>query len=157
MWHHKIASWKLQKRIESMKRKTASFCFKNKIAGVLKWGYEFTSIAGITQFRTTNCKVSKCAWFLLATFGILFTAYTVIQCVQGYLAYKTETTINIRSEFKMDFPSVTICNQNRVHCRHLYNLIQNCTKVFTWNIPLQARIKDYGPYYIYLHISSILG
>ena len=124
--------------MENMNGKKESFRIKNRISAVLKWGYEFTSIAGITQFRTTDCNFSKTAWFLLATFGILFTAYTVTQCVQGYLDYKTETTIDIRSEFKIDFPSVTICNHNRVHCRNLYNLIRNCTKVMNGSIQLKC-------------------
>ena len=112
-----------------MKRKNKSSCSENKIIGVLNWGYEFTSIAGITQVRASDCKISKAAWFLLATFGIAFTAHTVRKCVQTYLAHENETTIDIRSKFKIDFPSVTICNHNRVHCRNLYNLIRNCTKV----------------------------
>jgi hypothetical protein len=112
-----------------MRRKKENSCNKNRITGVLKWGYEFTSISGITQFRATDCKISKWAWFLLATFGILFTAYSVKQCVQTFLDHNTKTAIDIRSEFEIDFPSVTICNQNRVHCRNLYDLIRNCTKV----------------------------
>ena len=112
-----------------MKRKNGSSCSENKIFGVLNWGYEFTSIAGITQVRASDCKISKAAWFLLATFGIAFTAHTVRKCVQTYMAHENETTIDIRSKFEIDFPSVTICNNNRVHCRNLYNLILNCTKV----------------------------
>ena len=108
-------------------KKTESL--KSRIVGVLKWGYEFTSIAGITQLRTTDYKISKWAWFMLATFGIILTGYTVTQCIQRYMAHESVTTIAIRSAYKLDFPSVTICNENRVHCRKLYDLIRNCTKV----------------------------
>ena len=101
----------------------------SKIAKILDWGYHFTSLSGVTQARDTDCKVSKASWFLFANLGIGLTCYLVNNCFQSYLAYETETTIDITSPLQVEFPAVTICNQNRVHCGNLYNLILQCTKV----------------------------
>ena len=106
--------------------------FRHEIISISKWFYNFTSIAGITQMRTTDTKSSRCIWLLLAIVAVGFTSFLVQQTVENYFSYNTVTTINIRSESKLEFPSVTICNQNRIHCRHLYNLIQNCTAVSIW-------------------------
>ena len=103
--------------------------FRQGIISISKWFYNFTSIAGITQMRTTDTKSSRCIWLLLAMVAVGFTSFLVQQTVENYFSYNTVTTINIRSESKLEFPSVTICNQNRIHCRHLYNLIQKCTAV----------------------------
>ena len=104
------------------------YCNKS-ISDVLKWGYGFTSIAGITQLRSTDCKVSKCSWAVITILATLLTLFTVIASFRSFFQHNTVTTVGIKTETYTHFPSITICNQNRVHCRHLYNLIQNCTKV----------------------------
>ena len=104
------------------------YCNKS-IKDVIKWGYGFTSVAGVTQYRDTDCKTSKVSWFVITIVGTLFTLFSVYSCVRSYFAYNTVTTVGITNEISTSFPSVTICNQNRVHCGHLYNLIRNCTKV----------------------------
>ena len=101
----------------------------SKIVNILDWGYHFTSLSGVTQVRDTDCKISKASWFLFAILGLGLTCYLVTNCFQSLLAYETETTIDIRNPLEVEFPSVTICNQNRVHCGNLYQLIVRCTKV----------------------------
>ena len=117
-----------------MTQEIKSISFRHKIISVLKWYYEFTSIAGITQTRDTNSKISKWAWLILTIFALVLTQHLVNKSIQTYLDHETVTKIGIKSASKLDFPSVTICNQNRVHCRNLYNLIQNCTKVRISNL-----------------------
>ena len=104
------------------------YCNKS-IKDVIKWGYGFTSVAGVTQYRDTDCKTSKVSWFFITIVGTLFTLFSVYGCFRSYFAYNTVTTVGITNEISTSFPSVTICNQNRVHCGHLYNLIRNCTRV----------------------------
>ena len=103
--------------------------FTTKLLDVLRWGYGFSSIAGISHIRDTDCKTSKIAWFLLGNLGIILTGCTVYQCFFSFLSYGTITTVSVHNIPKLKFPSVTICNHNRVHCRHLYNLIRKCTQV----------------------------
>ena len=114
---------------KSMAEKRNRVCLGKRIINVWKWFYEFNSFAGITQIRTTDTKISKFVWLILFVLALGLTSFLVFQSLETYLKHETVTTINVRSEPKIDFPSVTICNQNRIHCRHLYNLIQNCTKV----------------------------
>ena len=112
-----------------MKKEFENRPFKSRIIKVLDWWYHFTSLSGVTQTRDTDCKLSKASWFVFAILGFGLTCYLVTKCVEGYYAYLTETTIEISSPLEVEFPAVTICNENRVHCGNLYNLIVNCTKV----------------------------
>ena len=112
-----------------MKKEFENRPFKSRIAKVLDWWFHFTSLSGVTQTRDTDCKLSKASWFVFAILGFGLTCYLVTNCVEGYYAYLTETTIEISSPLEVEFPAITICNENRVHCGNLYNLIVNCTKV----------------------------
>ena len=102
-----------------------------KIINVLKYGYGFTSLAGISQSRASDCKLHKWVWITFFIVGFTFTAFQVISSLLTYKQYNTETSITLTNKVRLDFPSVTICNHNRVHCRHLYNLILNNKKVST--------------------------
>ena len=104
---------------------------KSKITRILDSWYHFTSLTGITQIRDTDSKLSRASWFIFAIAGFGLSCYLVTKCIEGFYAYQTETTIDISSPLEVEFPAVTICNENRVHCGNLYNLIVNCTKVIT--------------------------
>ena len=112
-----------------MKKEFENSPFKSRIIKDLDWWYHFTTLSGVTQTRGTDCKLSKASWFVFAILGFGLTCYLVTNCVEGYYAYLTETTIEIGSPLEVEFPAVTICNENRVHCGNLYDLIVNCTKV----------------------------
>ena len=101
----------------------------SKIAKILDWGYYFTSLSGVTQVRDTDCKYSKASWFLFANLGIGLTCYLVNNCFQSYLAYETETTIDITSPLQVEFPAVTICNQNRVSVIHSVAIVRENVKI----------------------------
>ena len=100
-----------------------------RIINSLKWGYKFTSISGVTQVRDTNCLKSRFGWMLLTILGFGLTYWIVVKTVKGYFNYESVTTIDVQNQQAIDFPSVTVCSQNRVHCRHLYELIKKCTEV----------------------------
>ena len=97
------------------------------------WFWKFTSLGGFTQCRDSDNSVSKCAWFILALLGYGCTLYSVWFSIDGFLKHEYTTKVSYKTgtafKTKINFPSVTICNKNRVHCGHLYDLIQNCTKV----------------------------
>ena len=135
-----------------MKKEFENHPFKSRIIKVLDWWYHFTSLSGVTQTRDTDCKLSKASWFVFAILGFGLTCYLVTNCVEGYYAYLTETTIEISSPLEVEFPAVTICNENRVHCGNLYNLIVNCTKVNIGNGIIVSILKlgyvlDYWIYF----------
>ena len=97
------------------------------------WFWNFTSFAGLTQCREADNKVSKTAWFILALLGYGLTWYTASNTIKTFFQAKTDTKILFTTgtgfKTKINFPSVTVCNSNRIHCGHLYDLILNCTKV----------------------------
>ena len=107
---------------------------QTRVTNVLKWGYKFTSISGVTQVRDTDCLKSRLAWLLLTILGVGLTYWIVIKSVKGYFNYESVTTIDVKNEQTIDFPSVTVCSQNRVHCKHLYELIKTCTEVSKFDI-----------------------
>ena len=115
--------------------------FQSKITKILEWWYHFTSLSGVTQVRDTDCKLSKASWFIFANLGFGLTCYLVTKCIEGYFAYETETTIDISNPLEVEFPAVTICNENRVHCGNLYDLIVNCTKVIIYIIFIVNIVK----------------
>ena len=121
-----------------MENTSKNCSLKSKITKILDWWYHFTSLTGITQIRDTEIKLSKASWFIFGIAGFGLSCYLVTNCIEGYFAYLTETTIDISSPLEVEFPAVTICNENRVHCGNLYNLIVNCTKVIvrivSWSI-----------------------
>ena len=102
---------------------------QTRVTNALKWGYKFTSISGVTQVRDTNCLKSRLAWLLLTILGVGLTYWIVVKSVKCYFNYESVTTIDVQNQQAIDFPSVTVCSQNRVHCRHLYELIKKCTEV----------------------------
>ena len=110
---------------EKYRKKTSKYVFS--------WFWNFTSLAGFTQCRDTDTLISKGFWFTLALTGWTLTCYTTYSTISSFLDYEivTKTTFEIGAVFQnnVTFPSVTICNSNRVHCGHLYDLIYKCEKV----------------------------
>ena len=49
--------------------------------------------------------------------------------IERYLTNPYVTKVERKNAFSSPFPSVTICNPNRVHCKHLYDGIKACHKV----------------------------
>ena len=112
-----------------MTRKVEHMTATTRIINVLRYGYGFTSLAGISQSRASDCKLHKWVWILFFVVGFSLTTYQVINALLTFTKHNTETSITLINKVRLDFPSVTVCNQNRVHCRHLYNLILDSNKV----------------------------
>ena len=54
------------------------------------------------------------------------TSYGIQTAVSDYLAHNTETEVVNRFELEQEFPSVTMCNSNRINCEKLYGLVLGC-------------------------------
>ena len=104
-----------------------------EIRAIFKWFLNFTSFAGITQSRDSDNSISRWAWFCLGLVGYCLTSYSAVQTISSFFEYPSYTNVFFETgtAFKTarNFPSVTIYNRNRMHCGHLYDLIQNCTAV----------------------------
>ena len=94
-----------------------------------KWFGNFSSLSGISQYRISDNRVSKACWISLYWLGIAFTFVLVEKSFRRYLSHPHVTKMERKNNFASPFPSVTICNPNRVHCKHLYSRIKTCHKV----------------------------
>ena len=88
-----------------------------------------SSLAENSKYRMWDKTISKILWRLIYFVGIVFTVLLVIASFQRYLSHPYVTKVERKNEFSSAFPSVTICNPNRVHCKHLYNRLKECNTV----------------------------
>ena len=106
---------------------------KTQLLDVSAWFWNFTSFAGFTQSRDSDNLISKYVWLILALLGYGITFFTCYKTINTFFYFETNTRITFETgtafKTKIGFPSVTICNSNRIHCGHLYNAIINCTRV----------------------------
>ena len=100
-----------------------------RLQKVAKWFEDFSSLSGISQYRISDNRISKYLWLLLYFAGLSGTIGMVIIAFDRYLSHEFLTVVQRQNQFSVDFPSVTICNPNRIHCQHLYDMIENCIKV----------------------------
>ena len=117
-----------------------------KTPKVIIWFYNFTTIGGITHARESNCKIAKKVWIVLFICGCLMTIWGVKISIESYMEYRSVTTVSKEYKSLLTFPSVTICNLNRVHCGNLNKMIEKCDKdqschrkelyckIFTWSV-----------------------
>ena len=88
-----------------------------------QWFLDFTTISGIGQVVASKEKTWRFFWSIL-TFGcFIMTFYQVVNVVNGYLEFDVATKLSINGEDTMELPSVSICNNNRIHCGNLFNMI----------------------------------
>ena len=100
-----------------------------KMKQTSQWFREFCSWSGISQYRISDNKISKAFWMILYWLGVCFTLILVKSSINRFFSYPFITKVGRESNFTAEFPSVTICNPNRIHCKHLLDLIQTCSKV----------------------------
>ena len=93
------------------------------------WFNEFCSWSGISQYRVSDNKISKAFWLVLYIAGLSLTSLLVWSSFKRLLDYPFTTKVGRTNKFAANFPSVTICNPNRIHCEHLLDLIEACSKV----------------------------
>ena len=97
-----------------------------KTPKVILWFYRFTTIGGITHARESDSKLAKQIWVALFFAGVVMTIWGVKISIESYLEYRSVTTVSKEYKSLLTFPSVTICNLNRVHCGNLDNMIKRC-------------------------------
>ena len=120
------------KTLETMKSKRV---FQGVSAGdrsrkVLEWFVKFTSVGGFTQARDSDNKLSTLIWTILFLAGLTLTIWGIVGLVISFCEYNSITNIELGHKSSgMVFPAVAVCNQNRIHCGHLYDKIILCSQV----------------------------
>ena len=101
-----------------------------KTKNVWKWFVEFCSIGGFTQARDSDNKVSTLVWTILFLAGFGLTLNGLVTMILFFLEYNSTMNVELaHNSSGMIFPSVAVCNQNRIHCGHLYEKIISCNEV----------------------------
>ena len=79
-----------------------------------------------------DSKGFKYMWWSVFMLGLGMTVYSVLTLVSDFLKFDVTTVVTMKQEESFDFPSLTFCNKNLVHCGRLLKTILECEKVRTF-------------------------
>ena len=96
---------------------------------VYKWFINFTSLGGYTQFLASKERGSKNFWAILTLIGLIFTLVSLERNFDSFFDYNVTVSISVTDNTTLKFPTVTICNLNRVHCGRLLKRINESANV----------------------------
>ena len=82
--------------------------------------------SALSLFRTSLSKVLT-LWHCVKVKQCYFSG--VYGVFEDYLKYNVVTDVKVVQNSSIVFPSVTICNANRVHCGNLLKYVSSCEKV----------------------------
>ena len=107
----------------------------------------YKGIAGLNHAGRTESGVRRFIWVVIFLGGLFATLHSVTSVVEDFLSYPVETTVSFHTPsnviqtnqqinqleiriclfFKLPFPTVTICNQNRVDCDKVSQTLELCS------------------------------
>ena len=96
---------------------------------VWTWYSTFTSVQGLVQFFASKNAISKAYWLIILVAATVGTYYNVYVVFDEFLSYPVVTDVKVAQNSSIEFPSVTICNANRVHCGNLLYYVSTCQNV----------------------------
>nr|XP_053631798.1 uncharacterized protein LOC128688110 [Cherax quadricarinatus] len=80
-----------------------------------------TAISGISNAGRANDRLPRVLWLLLFGVGTYYTVRDTIGVIDNYLSYPYTTQMDLQHMSTVQFPAVTVCNQNRLSCQKLFN------------------------------------
>ena len=98
---------------------------------VWTWYSTFTSVEGLVQFFASKNVISKAYWLIILVAATVATSINVFNVFEDFLSYPVVTDVKVIQNSSIEFPSVTICNTNRVHCGNLLKYVSTCQNVST--------------------------
>ena len=99
---------------------------------VLQWFDQNNTLGGWTPSFHSDNKISRIFWTILFLKGVALTLWSIRAAFERYFEYHTITSIDLMSvdsNIGIPLPAFAICNSNRVHCKNLFNVINNIEKV----------------------------
>ena len=102
---------------------------KARPAGVAKILHEFahdTNIEGVNNAGRSPSSIRKVIWLLIFVFLAALTVQDLVALTQEFLTWPVDVSTTIDHKDAIPFPSVTVCNQNRVSCRRLKDFLARC-------------------------------
>jgi hypothetical protein len=95
----------------------------NAASPVLDRYWETNSMSGLTHIRISSGKKRRFFWMFMFMVGITLTVACVTNAFRDYFNYSVITKVIVMEQLEVEFPSVTICNLNQVHCGNLFTTI----------------------------------
>lgn len=95
---------------------------------VWEWYKGFTTLGGLTQIIASRNGLPKTFWTILTISGLVLTFISLFQTLFDIFSYPVTTSVTLKTLPYLAFPTVTLCNSNRIHCGQLLTKIQNCQK-----------------------------
>ena len=96
---------------------------------VFSWFNNFTSLGGYTQYVASKNPTSKIFWAILTFLGLFITIYSIERNFDDMMAFHVTTSVSVSDNSSLKFPTVTLCNTNRVDCIQLFKKIEICKEV----------------------------
>ena len=100
-----------------------------RLKEVWTWYSSFTSLQGLTQYLASKSIQWKQYWFVISIAFSIPTIAGVYFVFEDFFLYPVVTNIQSIQNSTIEFPSVTICNTNRVHCENLLEYVSTCQNV----------------------------
>ena len=91
--------------------------------------FQDISVIGLKNcFDKSRSKLRRVLWALLIILGIGVALYQISDRITYYFSYPTSTDINMINADELDFPQVTICNENaaRMSIARKYSEVHFC-------------------------------
>jgi len=85
-----------------------------------------TNIEGVNNAGRAPSNIRKVIWLLIFTFLAVLTVQDLVSLTKEFLTWPVDVSTTIDHEDSIPFPSVTVCNQNRVSCRRLKEFLKRC-------------------------------
>lgn len=88
-----------------------------------RWYINFTTLGGLTQTRDSDNNASRICWIVVFLLGLFMTAFSLKSTLCRYLDHPTTWDLSVTLNQSLEFPAVTVCNANKIHCGNLRNHI----------------------------------
>ncbi len=97
---------------------------EGKLAKTLSLWFKSSSIDGIGHAGRARNYVTRSMWIMVFMAGISITVFHLYWILQEYGENEVRTTILLSPESEVTFPSLTVCNVNRIHCSNLKRVLR---------------------------------
>ncbi|GFT58735.1 FMRFamide-activated amiloride-sensitive sodium channel [Nephila pilipes] len=104
-----------------------------------------SSVYAVAQLVTSSGCGRKLLWFFVLLVGVLGCSYEVYRFLTLYFQYPVVITLEVKNNWKLDFPAVTICNLNRIPIFYYDCLYRNKTVEECLNFCLDKGKPAYEP------------
>lgn len=86
---------------------------QKSLKSVLLNSLQKSSVYAVSQLVTSSGFGRRILWFLVLLVGLCGCSYEIYHFLTLYFQYPVVITLEVKNNWKLDFPAVTVCNLNR--------------------------------------------